>query len=194
MAAPEGEPGPAPAGAAVRLEVVDGPGQGQVFPLPRGRALDVGRGRGVDVSLWRDLAISRRHFEARWNGCRVWVRDLDSASGTVVQTPSDGPRAYIEREGRFLRLGVVFRAGGSRFRFGSRLRVEAAWLAWGGGVAGKMAKAIDAEGRYADLPVLADALEEAGCDDRALLDHCRSGGEHVRGCWVIDWLLGEAKP
>ncbi len=38
--------------------------------------------------------------------------------------------------------------------------------------------------------VLGDALEEAGCDDADLLEHCHSGGPHVRGCWAIDLLLG----
>jgi hypothetical protein len=40
------------------------------------------------------------------------------------------------------------------------------------------------------LSVLADALEEAGCDNADILDHCRHPGEHVRGCWVIDQILG----
>jgi len=44
---------------------------------------------------------------------------------------------------------------------------------------------------FADLPVLADALEEAGCQDQDILGHCRSESEHVRGCWVIDLLLGK---
>ena len=44
---------------------------------------------------------------------------------------------------------------------------------------------------FSDMPVLADALEEAGCNDADILGHCRSGGEHVRGCWVIDLLLGK---
>jgi hypothetical protein len=42
------------------------------------------------------------------------------------------------------------------------------------------------------LAVLADALEEAGCTDADILGHCRSGGEHVRGCWVVDLLLGKS--
>jgi hypothetical protein len=42
---------------------------------------------------------------------------------------------------------------------------------------------------FSDMPVLADALEEAGCQDQDILGHCRAGGEHVRGCWVIDLLL-----
>jgi hypothetical protein len=51
-----------------------------------------------------------------------------------------------------------------------------------------------AEGAYeerdfARLPVLADALEDAGCDDGTVLGHCRAGGEHHRGCWVVDGVL-----
>ena len=41
------------------------------------------------------------------------------------------------------------------------------------------------------LPILADALEEAGCGNTDLLNHCRQPGTHVRGCWVIDLLLGK---
>ena len=41
------------------------------------------------------------------------------------------------------------------------------------------------------LAVLSDALEEAGCDDSDILDHLRSPGPHVRGCWVLDLVLGK---
>jgi hypothetical protein len=44
---------------------------------------------------------------------------------------------------------------------------------------------------FEHLPILADALEEAGCTDAAVLDHCRGPGPHVRGCWVVDLLLGK---
>ena len=51
-----------------------------------------------------------------------------------------------------------------------------------------------AQGIYKDqafdrLPILADALEEAGCTTAEILDHCRQPGPHVRGCWVVDLLL-----
>jgi hypothetical protein len=42
------------------------------------------------------------------------------------------------------------------------------------------------------LAVLADALEDAGCDNAEILDHCRGDGPHVRGCYVIDLLLGRS--
>lgn len=53
-----------------------------------------------------------------------------------------------------------------------------------------------AEGIYTDrafdrLPILADALEDAGCDSADILTHCRGDGPHVRGCWVVDWVLGK---
>jgi hypothetical protein len=54
-----------------------------------------------------------------------------------------------------------------------------------------------AEGIYADrafdrLPILADALQDAGCDNADILTHCRSNGPHVRGCWVADLILGKS--
>jgi hypothetical protein len=44
---------------------------------------------------------------------------------------------------------------------------------------------------FAHMPVLADALEEAGCDAADVLGHCRGPGPHVRGCWVVDLVLGK---
>jgi hypothetical protein len=47
------------------------------------------------------------------------------------------------------------------------------------------------EARFADMPRLAVALEQAGCTDVDILAHCRGRGPHVRGCWVIDLILGQ---
>ena len=42
------------------------------------------------------------------------------------------------------------------------------------------------------MPILADALQDAGCEDEQILSHCRDPqGTHVRGCWVVDWVLGK---
>jgi hypothetical protein len=73
-----------------------------------------------------------------------------------------------------------------------RTDADPKWLRWNNGALPKMARAVYDGRRFADLPVLADALEDAGCTDAAVLGHCRGGGEHVRGCWVIDLLLGKA--
>lgn len=46
---------------------------------------------------------------------------------------------------------------------------------------------------FAAMPILADALEEAGCDHPDVLTHCRDGKQvHVRGCWVVDHVLGKS--
>jgi hypothetical protein len=45
---------------------------------------------------------------------------------------------------------------------------------------------------FGAMPILADALQDAGCDNDDVLDHCRGSGPHVRGCWVVDLVLGKA--
>ena len=44
---------------------------------------------------------------------------------------------------------------------------------------------------FTAMPILGDALEEAGCDNEEILRHCRSEGLHYRGCWVLDLVLGK---
>jgi hypothetical protein len=44
---------------------------------------------------------------------------------------------------------------------------------------------------FSQMPILADALQDAGCDNADVLDHCRGDGPHVRGCWVVDRVLGK---
>jgi hypothetical protein len=45
---------------------------------------------------------------------------------------------------------------------------------------------------FSAMPILADALQDAGCDNDDILTHCRGGGEHVRGCSVVDLILGKS--
>jgi hypothetical protein len=73
-----------------------------------------------------------------------------------------------------------------------RRPVDPSWLRRNDRCAAKVAQAIYDERRFEDLPVLADALEEAGCDDDALLAHCREPEVHVRGCWAVDLIGGRA--
>jgi hypothetical protein len=44
---------------------------------------------------------------------------------------------------------------------------------------------------FSAMPILADALQDAECDNDDMLDHCRGPGPHVRGCWVVDLLLNK---
>ena len=69
--------------------------------------------------------------------------------------------------------------------------VDQCWLRWNDATVVRLAQRIYYERRFADLPILADALEEAGCTNADILDHCRRPGPHVRGCWVVDLVLGK---
>ena len=53
-----------------------------------------------------------------------------------------------------------------------------------------LATGIDESGAYERMPILADALQEAGCEDEQVLAHARGPGPHVRGCWLVDMVLG----
>lgn len=74
----------------------------------------------------------------------------------------------------------------------SPVKLDPAWLQWNGGVIRKMADSIYDDRAFDRLPILADALEDAGCTNEVLLKHCRSKGPHVRGCWAVDLLLGKS--
>jgi hypothetical protein len=52
-----------------------------------------------------------------------------------------------------------------------------------------LATGIYDEKAFDRMPILADALQDAGCDNAEILNHCRQPGEHVRGCWAVDLLL-----
>jgi hypothetical protein len=76
-------------------------------------------------------------------------------------------------------------------------RIDPSWLAWNGGAVRHLAETAYLERELpsghldaARLAVVADALEESGCAEPALLEHLRMPGPHVRGCWAIDALTG----
>jgi hypothetical protein len=71
---------------------------------------------------------------------------------------------------------------------------EPDFLTWNGGIIPKLACSISEERAFHFLPILGDALEEAGCTNVDALNHCRHPGEHLRGCWVLDRLLAPLPP
>ena len=84
-------------------------------------------------------------------------------------------------------------ADGLRCIFGDLFRpvaVDPAWLTWNEGTVGRVARSIYDERAWDQLPVLGDALEDAGCTNEDVLAHCRGPGPHARGCWVVDLVSG----
>jgi hypothetical protein len=102
------------------------------------------------------------------------------------------PRRASEQAAHLALVRCVF---GNPFR---PVPIDPHWLKWNGGTIPKLAQEIYDERHLPEgtldnnrLAVLADALEETGCADTDILDHCRKPGTHVRGCWVVDLLLGK---
>ena len=79
-----------------------------------------------------------------------------------------------------------------RCLFGNPFRPRPAGAAWLTREARELADGIYAERAFGRLPLLADVLEASGCTNADLIEHCRSGGEHARGCWAVDLLLGKS--
>ena len=97
---------------------------------------------------------------------------------------------------RFAQASVIRDIFGNPFRPSSSL--SPAVLAWNDGTVRRIAEGIYQDRQMPEgtldnsrLLILADALLDAGCEDEALMEHCRSEGPHVRGCWAIDTILGK---
>jgi hypothetical protein len=69
--------------------------------------------------------------------------------------------------------------------------VPPAVLAWNEGTVRRIAAGIYEERAFDRLPILADALLDAGCDDERLIGHCHAERPHARGCWAVDLILGK---
>jgi hypothetical protein len=76
--------------------------------------------------------------------------------------------------------------------FGNPFRPVTLAPAWLTSNVTALAQSIYTDRAFDRLPILADALEDAGCDNADILEHCRQPGEHVRGCWVVDLILGKS--
>jgi hypothetical protein len=134
--------------------------------------------------LWEHRAPGG-NLPSVWQSARMVVRDRFKLAplkknGSVTAESRATEYAEMSRQ-----LRCIF---GNPFRPSS---IDPTVLTWNGGTVPRMAQSIYDGRTFDQLPILADALEEAGCDNADILAHCRSEGPHVRGCWVVDLLLGK---
>jgi hypothetical protein len=118
-----------------------------------------------------------------------WPDDYSEAqevAGNVIKALA--PNTSAQEEERRYQATIVRCIFGNPFR---PVTANPSWLAWNEGTVRKIAQSIYEERAFERLLILADALEDAGCDDADILAHCRGDGPHVRGCWVVDLLLGK---
>ena len=119
-----------------------------------------------------------------------WAVDAVTSTG-----PDEGRDASIYVAAHLSTVEQRAQAELVREVFGNPFRPVALDPAWLTSDVRALAHAIYAERAWDRMPILADALQEAGCENEDVLAHCRSAtAPHVRGCWVIDLLLGKAGP
>jgi hypothetical protein len=132
----------------------------------------------------KEIEVAERHADGR-----ATDEELDAAH----REAQAGIRATYSLHPSMMVDGFAVLPDLIRDMFGNPFRtaiVEPSWLVWNGGTVVKIAQGVYDDRAFDRLPVLADALEDAGCHDADILGHCRHAGPHVRGCWVVDLLTG----
>jgi hypothetical protein len=139
----------------------------------------------IDLA-WADaaLAIEGQEIRKTWTGTPEDLADaLDSwheaggGSGEPVGWTEADPAGEMAELLRCI-VGNPFRPVG----------VDQSWLT---STVVALARGIYDDRAFDRMPILADALQDAGCANADVLTHCRDTGPHARGCWVVDQLLGK---
>jgi hypothetical protein len=159
----------------------------------RRAALSALKRAGTSASWEQDLLRKDAFFAAFSGSIQAASQVVCSISDIQYHVFEDGRVGYVNPE--WMRIFQLERAtqadylrevfGLLPFRFISRAP------AWQTTNVVALADAIYAARAFDRLPILADALEDAGCDNRDILDHCRQPGVHARGCWVVDLILSK---
>jgi hypothetical protein len=143
-----------------------------------------------------DFAAAHSGQSVAWDSARgagsAAVQALAAAKGAVGGREAALAAKEAERLAQAESLRCIF--GPLPFRAAPALPADV--LFWNSGCVVQLAAGIYGESAFDRLPILGDALEEAGVTDQEVLAHARSPGPHAKGCWLIDLLLnkGELDP
>jgi hypothetical protein len=168
-------------------------GLAQVQSLAEQARIEAHQERGVAIAFQRTACLAiwwllsdQPTNALRWATCAV--SDYNIYASMKV-------RNNLKRQERRWQASVLRDVAVNPFRPSPPL--PSAVLAWNDGTVRHIAEGIYEERKMPEgrldngrLAILADALLDAGCEDEDLIQHCRSDGPHVRGCWAIDLLLG----
>jgi hypothetical protein len=165
---------------------------------PCRRVVDVAERYADGQAEPQELVTAHAAARAVVDFTRNWPPEKVARAGVVLACYSDEDQAsaWAESVGNhetvgqtapelWARLEVLREMVGNPFR---TTAIDPAWLAWNGAAVRALAASIYDSRAFDRLPVLADALEDAGCTDAELLGHLRGPGPHVRGCWALDLI------
>jgi hypothetical protein len=139
--------------------------------------------------------VAMQYAEARDNVAdvrRCWLEDPDEPAFSMPERPSMWAAMLVKpgHNAQFVTPPTDQAPRLLRELFGNPFRPVTADPAWLTPTVIALAEGIYQESAFDRLPILADALQDAGCDSEDVLNHCRYEGVHVRGCWVSDLLTG----
>jgi hypothetical protein len=160
------------------------------------RAIEVAERYADDAATDEELAAARR---------ASGIPKTAGLGGTTTRPAAAAACACCDRKpfvaatlasGRAVSAGNLKRErvaqiGLCREIFGNPFRPVTPDLGWFTSTVLALAEGVYADRAFDRLPILADALQDAGCEDAAVLEHCRGPGPHARGCWVVDLVLGK---
>jgi len=173
-----------------RLVLLRGEATPSSLDLNPDHPITLGRSRENTMVLHAKY-VHRHHAQVYFQGGHWFVRELHGRNGIHLNS------VRVCGEARLLD-GQEIAIADLRLHFrllcGGKLPPPAPALdpAWRTPNVILLARSLSEEWRFEALPVLADALEEAGCTDPDILSHLRGPGPHVRGCWPLDLILGRA--
>jgi len=142
------------------------------------------------LPLLRQCAQVQRAAEQSIGFGRAGARAMYGAAGTAYDDALGAAQIAV-REGVSTGLRKKGVASVIREVFGNPFRPVAFSPAWRTDTAVSLARQMYESRDFSAMPILADALQDAGCEDATILDHCRGAGPHVRGCWAVDLVLGK---
>lgn len=114
--------------------------------------------------------------------------DAGSAAAFALDVVQEQERERLD-EATLFQCNVLRDIAGNPFR--PAPTIDPTWLRWHDATIPRLAQQMYDSRDFAGMPILADALEEAGCTSADILEHCQGPGPHVRGCWAVDLLLGK---
>jgi hypothetical protein len=148
----------------------------------------------VYTKVWNDVADATNEMEAvdasKYEAASAVSSMMYASSGALTTGHVWNVFQHVARatgEARSYPLQAVL----IRDIFGNPFRPVSFSPEWRTSTAVAIARGMYESREFGAMPILADALQDAGCDSGEVLDHCRGPGPHVRGCWVVDLVLGK---
>jgi hypothetical protein len=153
-------------------------------------------GEAPDIELIGAHVIAEQAREESWSSVMLEARTF-AAHAAWPPDEDDGRIRFLVRQALGWVKGGAFDPDPARvaqlFRdiFGNPFRSVAFSTGWRTDTVHALARQMYESRDFSPMPILADALQDPGCDSAEILDHCRGPGPHVRGCWVVDLVLGK---